>query len=63
MISTFLPLGIGFKTKNQKSQKIFIFWIYKAQMNRGLFLDHYFNYLSVKTDTHKKQASFIKPKG
>ena len=54
----FLPLGIVFKTKNRKSQKIFIFWIYKAQMNGGLFFDHYFNFLSVKTDTQKSRAQF-----
>ena len=58
MISEFSPLGIGFKTKNRKSQKIFIFWIYKAQMNGGLFFYHYFNYLGVKTDTHKKTGQF-----
>ena len=58
MISEFSPLGIGFKTKNRKSRKIFIFWIYKAQMNVGLFFDHYFNFLSVKTDTHKNGTQF-----
>ena len=58
MISEFLLLVIGFKTKNWKSRKIFIFWIYKGQMNVGLFFDHYFNFLSVKTDTHKNRALF-----
>ena len=62
MIFGCLPLGIGFTTKNQKSQSIFIFWIYKAQMNVGLFFDHYFNVLSGKTDTHKKRAQFDETK-
>ena len=44
MISEFLPLGIGVKMKNRKSRKVFIFWIYKAQMNVGL--------------TQKKRAQF-----
>ena len=48
--------------KNQKSQTIFTFLIYKAQMNVGLFFDHYFNVLSGKTDTHKKQAQFDETK-
>ena len=52
VISEFSLLGIRLKIKTQKSWKIFIFWIYKAQMNVGLFFDHYFNFLSVKTDTH-----------
>ena len=58
MISEFSLLGIGFKTKNRKSRNIFIFWIYEAQMNVGLFFDHYFNFLSVKTDTQKHRAQF-----
>ena len=62
MISGCLPLGIGLTTKNQKSQSIFIFLIYKAQMNVGLFFDHYFNVLSGKTDTHKKRAQFDETK-
>ena len=36
--------------KNRKSRKVFIFWIYKAQMNVGL--------------THKKNGpSLIEPNG
>ena len=58
MISQFSPSGVGFKTKNRKSRKIFIFFIYKAQMNVSLFFDHYFNFLSVKTDTQKTRAQF-----
>ena len=58
MISEFSPSGVGFKTKNWKSRKIFIFWIYNAQMNVSLFFDHYFNFLSVKTDTQKTRAQF-----
>ena len=58
MISEFSPSGVGFKTKNRKSRKIFIFFIYKAQMNVSLFFDHYFNFLSVKTDTQKTRAQF-----
>ena len=53
MISKFSPLGVGFETKNRISQKNFIFWIYQAQINGGLFFDHYFNFLSAKTDTQK----------
>ena len=37
-IFEFSFLGIVFKTKTRKSRKIFIFWIYKVQMNVGLFL-------------------------
>ena len=55
-------MSIDFKTKTRKSRKIFIFWIYKAQMNVGLFFHHYFNFLSVKTDTQKNGPSLIKPK-
>ena len=49
-------MSIDFKTKTRKSRKIFIFWIYKAQMNVGLVFDHYFNFLSVKTETQKNWA-------
>ena len=45
-----------FKTKYRKSQKIFIFWIHKAQMNGHLLFDHYFKFLGVKTDTRKNRA-------
>ena len=58
MISKFSPLGVGFETKNRISQKNFIFWIYQAQINGGLLFDHYFNFLSAKTDTHKNRAQF-----
>ena len=58
LIFQFYPLGIGFKTKNRKSRKIFIFWFYKAQMNGDLLFDHYFNFLSVKTVTQKNRAQF-----
>ena len=58
MISEFSPFGLGFKKKTQKSLKIFSFWIYKVQMNVGLFFDHHFNFLSVKTDTQTKRAQF-----
>ena len=58
MISEFSPFGVGFKTKTQKSLKIFSFGIYKVQMNVGLFFDHHFNFLSVKTDTQTKRAQF-----
>ena len=60
MISEFSPLSIGFKTKNWKSRKIFFFFlIYKAQRNVGLFLHHYFNFLSVKTDTQKMSPVWL----
>ena len=52
-ISEFSLLGIRLKTKTWKSWKIFIFWIYKAQMNVGVFFDHYFNFWVLKlTHTH-----------
>ena len=62
MISEFSPLGIGFKTKNRKSRKIFFFRFIKLKW-MWLFFHHYFNFLSVKTDTHKNGPSLIKPKG
>ena len=37
------------------------FWVYKAQMNMDLFFDHYFNFLSVKTN--KKGIKIIYPQG
>ena len=57
----FRVFAIGLKMKTQKSRKIFIFWIYKAQMDVSLFFDHYFNFLSVKTKTKKNGLSLIKP--
>ena len=56
--SEFSPLGIGFKTKNRKSHKIFIFWIYKGQLNEDLFLINILTFWVLKL-THKKTG----PKG
>ena len=41
------------------------FWIYKVQMDVNLCFDHYFNFLSVKTETNKqkKQTQFNKSRG
>ena len=46
------------ENKNPEIMENLYFWIYKAQMNAGLFFDHYFKFLSVKTDTHTKRAQF-----
>ena len=63
MISEFSPLGdpkyIGFKTKNRKSRKIFIFWIYKVLMNGSLLFYHYFNFLSAKPKINKNVLNLI----
>ena len=38
------------QNKNPEITENLYFWIYKAQMHVDLFSDHYFNFLSVKTD-------------
>ena len=58
MISEFSIWDIGLKTKTQNWRKIFIVSIHKAQMDVGLFFGHYFDFLSVKTETQKKRAQF-----
>ena len=40
-----------------RSRKIFIFWVYKAQMH--LLFGHYFNFLSDKTNINKSGLNLI----
>ena len=62
MISEFSPLGIGFKTKNRKSRKIFIFWICKAQWIWVCFLITILTFWVLKLIQKKIGPSSIKPK-
>ena len=63
MISDFSVLGIGLKTKTQKSRKIFIFQVYNSNIHVDLLSDHYFYYLSVKTHVNKNGVNSIYPEG
>ena len=33
------------------------FWIYRVQMHVDLFFNHYFNFLSIKTEVNKQKKS------
>ena len=55
VISEFLFLGIGLKTKTWKSQKNIHFRFYSTKIHLDLFFDHYFYYLSIKIDINKKK--------
>ena len=40
--------------RNSEIKKNVYFWFYKGQMDMNLFFDHYFNFLSAKTQINKK---------
>ena len=40
--------------RNSEIKKNVYFWLYKGQMDMNLFFDHYFNFLSAKTQINKK---------
>ena len=40
--------------RNSEIKKNVYFWFYKRQMDMNLFFDHYFNFLSAKTQINKK---------
>ena len=58
VISEFSFLGIGLKTKTRKSRKIFILGL-KSSNTLDLFFDHYFNFLSAKTEINKTELNLI----
>ena len=49
--------GYRAQNKNSESPENLYFWVYKAQINVDLFFDHYFNFLSVKTDITKRESN------
>ena len=58
-------LGYRAQNENLEITENLYFWVYKAQMNVDLIFDHYFNFLSVKTEINKtniqkKQTQFNK---
>ena len=45
------------QNQNPEITENLYFWIYKVQMIVDLFVDHYFNFLSVKTDIRKRESN------
>ena len=39
------------------------FWVHNAQMHEGLFFDHYFSCLSVRTDINKNGLDLLNLEG
>ena len=61
----FRVFAFGYRVQNEKpeiTENLFFFRFIKFKW-MWLFFHHYFNFLSVKTDTHKNGPSLIKPKG
>ena len=55
------------QNENPEITENLYFWIYDVQIHVGLMFNHYFNFLSVKTEvnkqTNKKQTQFNKSRG